>query len=636
MLQIIRDRAQGLIAWIIVLLIIIPFALWGINQYFQNDADLSVARVNDAGIPARDFQLVYQQVQAFRKSLMGDNFNAAFMDENDMKRDALDRLIRREVLVQSAIDAGLRVGDSQLRQTILEHEQFQQNGKFDQELYLRILNAQGMSAGKFEASLQRDLLANQMLAGFAETALAMDYELDNIQRIRDQQRKIGYLTLKVDDYLDNAQVSDSEIADYYNAHLDRYAVPELVSVDYLELSASSLVRNIKVDEETLRKMYEEQSASFSVGEERHARHILIKVDENADDKAIEAARGKAQDVLSKIRAGGDFKKLAKKFSEDAGSAAEGGDLGFFARGVMVKPFEDSVFATPVDGVSDLVKSPFGFHIIKLEDIKTGHTKSFGEMRAQLEQEYKARKVDEHFFEQADLLANLTYESPNTLANAAQELSLPVNTTGLFSRDQGQGIASNPKVREAAFNNDVLEAGNNSETIELGQNHLVVLRIKERKPASTLPQEEVKGQIISQLRRDKAVDTAKSAGDSLLKRISNGKSVELLADEMKIKWKKTGFIGRNDATVTPEIVQAAFKIAKPVGSGPVSKGISLSSGDYAIVAVYETRDGNPAAVDEAARETLRASTMRTNGQQDSSSLYEGLKKRAKITEYPDRI
>ena len=239
MLQIIRDRAQGLIAWIIVLLIIIPFALWGINQYFQNDADLSVARVNDTGIPARDFQLVYQQVQAFRKSLMGDNFNAAFMVENDMKRDALDRLIRREVLVQSAIDAGLRVGDSQLRQTILEHEQFQQNGKFDQELYLRILNAQGMSPGKFEASLQRDLLANQMLAGFAETALAMDYELDNIQRIRDQQRKIGYLTLKVDDYLDNAQVSDSEIADYYNAHLDRYAVPELVSVDYLELSANS-------------------------------------------------------------------------------------------------------------------------------------------------------------------------------------------------------------------------------------------------------------------------------------------------------------------------------------------------------------------------------------------------------------
>jgi peptidyl-prolyl cis-trans isomerase D len=383
-------------------------------------------------------------------------------------------------------------------------------------------------------------------------------------------------------------------------------------------------------------LYEEQRANYGVGEERRAKHILIKVEEDANDQAIEAARTKAQDILSKIRTGEDFEKLAKKYSEDAGSAADGGDLGYFARGVMVKPFEDAAFSMSVDEVSDLVRSPFGFHIIKLVGIKSGHTKSFDEVRAQLEQGYKERKAEEEFFEQADLLTDLTYENPDTLSVASQELNLPIITTGLFTRNNGQGIASDPKIRETAFSTDVLEARNNSEPIDLGQNRLLVLRIKERKMASTRPQNEVRDQIISQLQRDKAKQAAVDAGEALLQRIIKGENVELIADELKLEWKKTGFIGRTDTSVSPDIVRAAFKMQKPQSSSPVNKGVELTSGDYAIITVYEVKDGDPSAVDKAARESLRTSVLRSNGQQISNSVFEGLKQRAKITEYPDRL
>ena len=370
MLQFIRERAQGLIAWVIVILIIIPFALWGINQYFRGGAEQPVAKVNGVGIPHRDFQRAYQQVRAFRQSLMGQNVNPALMDENEMKQDALRSLERTQILAQAATRAGFRIGDEQLGQEITQQQQFQNEGKFDPQLYERLLGAQGISTAEFEAGLKQELLAKQMLSSFTDTGMVLDYELDNILRIKNQQRKIGYLTLKSEDFIDEVKISDDEISTYYQDHLDRFAVPEQVSIEYLELSAGNLAQKIQVDEDTLHKLYEEQKANFSVGEERHARHILIKVDENADDKAVEAARSKAEEILKKIRSGGDFANLAKKYSDDSGSAAEGGDLGFFGKGVMVKPFEDTVFSMKVNVLNGFIdqlgpKSLFGLQDLAL-------------------------------------------------------------------------------------------------------------------------------------------------------------------------------------------------------------------------------------------------------------------------------
>lgn len=636
MLQFIRERAQGLIAWVIVILIIIPFALWGINQYFRGGSEQPVAKVNGNGIPQRDFQLAYQQERAFRQSLMGDNFNPALMDEDTIKKDALNRLIRTEVLAQAAISKGYRIGDDQLGQTITGLAQFQNNGKFDTELYQRLLNARGMTPDVFEASLRRELLANQVLQGFTDSAMVMDYELDDLLRIKEQQRKIGYMTLKADDFLDDVDVTEDEIREYYESHLDRFDVPERVSIEYLELSADALAQNIQVDDETLRKLYQEQAANFTVGEERRASHILIKVEKDAVEQAVEDARAKAQDLLARIRNGEDFKELAKEFSEDAGSAPAGGDLGYFGRGMMVKPFEDKVFSMDVDEISGPVRTPFGFHIIKLTGVKPGHKKTFEELRSTLERDYKQRKAQEQFFEQADMLADMTYENPDTLSVAANALKLPVTTTGLFSRHNGQGIAADPKIREAAFSTDVLESGYNSEPIEIEQNHLIVLRIKEHKATSTRPLDEIKDQVIILLQRDKAKQAAEKAGQDILKRIGGGESVELVADEMKLEWNKTGFIERTDASITPEIVRAAFTLPKPAGSTPVNNGFMLSTGDYAIVSVYEVRDGDPAAVDVSTRETLKTSTLRADSQLLSDMIVEELKQRADITRYPDRL
>ena len=398
----------------------------------------------------------------------------------------------------------------------------------------------------------------------------------------------------------------------------------------------NLAQKIQVDEDTLHKLYEEQKANFSVGEERHARHILIKVDENADDKAVEAARSKAEEILKKIRSGGDFANLAKKYSDDSGSAAEGGDLGFFGKGVMVKPFEDTVFSMKVNEVSDLVRSPFGFHIIKLEGINPGHGKTFEEVRAKLEQDYKEHQAEEQFFELADRLADLTYENPDTLNIAAQQLNIPVVTTGLFTRNNGQGIAADPKIREASFSADVLEAKNNSEPIDLGHDRLVVLRIKEHKMATTRPLDEVKDQVIKQLQRDKARQAAAEAGKKLLERIDAGENSELLADESRLEWNKTGFIGRNDKSLASDIVADAFKMPRPEKTKPVSAGFVLATGDYAIITVYEVHDGDPASIEASERDALKASTLRNNGQLLGNIVYDELRQRAKITEFPDRL
>ncbi|HFQ92264.1 MAG TPA: peptidylprolyl isomerase [Chromatiales bacterium] len=631
MMHFIREHAKGFFAWLIVILIIIPFAFWGINSYFDGgSADSVVARVNEVEITAREFQRVYVRERARRQEMLGENADPALLNDALIKRDVIDRLVNSESVAQAAIDAGLRVGDTQLAREIIQNPQFQQDGRFDGELYARILNSMGLTEKGFEAEVRQDMLVEQLISGVTGSEFATARELQEVAALVDQERDIAYLTLSPGDFSGEAVPADEEIEAYYEENKDLFSLPEQVSVEYLELSAADLMDGIEVDEDALRRMYEEQEANFVQAEERRASHILITVDPDADEAADQAARDKALQLLERIRSGESFEEIAKAESQDPGSAAEGGDLGFFGRGMMVKPFEEAVYGMSIGDISEPVRTRFGYHIIKLTDIKAQQGRPFEEVRAALEQEYRELVAEDRFYDIAEQLSDLTYEIPDTLEVAAQELDLEIKTSPLFSRHVGEGIASNPKVRAMAFSPDVLEAGNNSEPVTIGTNHVVVLRIKDRRSTSHKPLEDVRDEIIASLQRETSAEKARALGEKIRERMAAGEDPASLAEEYQVEWREAGFVRRDDSGVPGEVLRAAFRMMPPGQDQARIEGVELVSGGYAVVALKAVRDSAVAEGNgEDTEERFKNLVLRKYGAQAGNGVLESIRKRSKI-------
>jgi len=360
---------------------------------------------------------------------------------------------------------------------------------------------------------------------------------------------------------------------------------------------------------------------------------LIKTSDSVSD---EQAKATADDLLQRINKGESFSQLAKEFSEDAGSAALGGDLDYFAKGLMVPSFEEAAFAMKASEVSEPVKSPYGYHIIKLTDIRAGHGESFEDVRDQLLQQYRDEKAEEIFYEAADLLTNLTFENADTLTVAAEELELEIKSSDYFNSGFGLGISSDARVRDIAFSIDVLEAGNNSEIISLSDSRLIVLRIKDRKPVTHRKLSVVSDQIKRQLGENKRADIAQQKGLRIIEQIKSGDKPEKLAKQNMLDWNITGFINRNDSSVDASILSSAFALTPPQEGESSVKGLSLAGGDYAVVMLYDVQSGNVETVANEERDQLRASSARGIGQHVAASILDALKQRAEIKEYPDRI
>jgi len=639
MLGLIRERAQGFIAWVIVILIIIPFALVGVNEYFETDSNVYVAKVNDVSIPEFEYRRVYQGERSFRQSLVGGDLDSPFMNEDSIKRSALDRIVNTEVMSQAANENGFNVGDQLLLQAIAEREDFQTDGVFDAALYNNLLASNNLSPADFEANVRREMMANQFVSGVMGLAIVTDYELDALLKVQEQAREIGYLILKAEALKkagdDAREFSDEEIKAHYDKNIDRFAVPEKVSLEYVTLSSEDLLGDVEVDDEALLELYEDRIDSFGLPEERRARHILVNAAEDASEADVEAARTKAADLLVRVKAGESFEALAKENSDDAGSAIDGGDLGFFGRGMMVTAFDDVTFEMQAGDVSELVKTPFGFHIIKLEEIREDSTKAFAEVRDDLELSFREQQAEDVLFDQLEVLSNLTYENPDSLAIAADQMELTVKKIGFFDQNGGDGIASNPKVRKAAFSSEVM-AGNNSEPLEIDENHMVVIRMDEHQPESYRPLEEVRDDVIALLRDHTAKDATASLGGSLLVKLKEGADATMVAAENSAEWTKTGLINRKDSSMNRELLTAAFRMAKPAEGEVQWKGLKLMNGDYGIIALYQLKEGDLSQVDEAARESLKSTLLRSRSQSEGAFLVDSLKTQAEIREYPDNL
>ena len=635
MLQSLRDHAHGLMAWIIVILICIPFALWGVNEYFSAASQVIVAKVNGDELELKEFQQGYQRYRQQLQSMLGGQIPAAFNEER-LKEQSLNQMVAALLEQQTAAQAGMRVGDRQVSKTIQSLPAFQRDGKFARDLYERQIEANGMTPAVFEEKVRRDILTEQLRQAVAATAFVSKKDADWVAVGDAEKRAIAYIKLSAEPVKAALQIKDEDVLAYYEKHRDRYMSPELVKVLYIELSLTDMAKEVAVNEDAVKAYYDAHAANFTVPEQRRARHVLIQLAKDASASDEAAARTRALEILGQARSGQSFETLATERSEDLGSKAQGGDLGFFGQGVMDPAFDKTVFEMKPGELSEPVRSRFGYHIIRLEEIKAGSTKGFDEARADVEKAYRREQAERQFFDQAEQLATLTFENPDTLEVAAKQLGLSVQETDFFPRTGGAGIAAQEKVFDAAFSPEVLEERGNSEVLDLGDEHAVVLRVKEHRPAERRKLDEVRSEILSTIQSEKAKAIIEERGKALLKRLQDGEDRAKLAAAEKLEWKDVPDLARRTDQVDPALRHSAFRLPRPAGTGPSYGGVALDGGDYALIAVLGVTDGDPAKLSDKERQDTRERLQRSASDAAWQDFIAGLRANADIAIFKDKL
>ena len=461
-------------------------------------------------------------------------------------------------------------------------------------------------------------------------ALATDRELNELIRLRDQQREVSWLVVSGNKLLEDYAPSEEELKQYYEQHKEQWLIPERVKVEYILLGPDVVAKSVEVTDEGLKEYWRQHQAEFHAPEERRVRHILISAPEGADAETEEAARARAQDVYRRLQAGEKFEELARELSQDPGSREQGGDLGWISHGIMAKAFEDAAFALKKGEISHPVRTPFGYHIIEVTEVKSGGEGDFESMRKQVETAYRRHQAEQLLFDKAEKLADLTYENPDELAGAAEELGLKVEESDWFDRNGGKGPLASPKVVGAAFSEDVLQERHNSELIELDDDQVLVLRVVDHEAEQIPAYEQVKEKVAQALRRTKAAELARERGEGIEKAISSGAStLEQMAGKGGWKLMKPRMLGRQATQAPAEVVKKAFGLRRPEAGKPSAAGTALTGGDYAVLVVTAVKDGDPGKLDEAQRKREREQLAQRKGTAQFNLLGRYLREHADV-------
>lgn len=619
MLQTIRDRAQGVFAWVMLIAVGIPFALWGIQNYIDTGTESPAAVVGDREIMDKEVTRAYEQSLS---SFIG----IADFDEKKMKHEALERIIKEEVIAQTAEKKALTADDDQVRGLIQTLPYFQTEGKFDKEKYKIMLSAQGMSANQFAAQIRKALVMEQLQHSLLDTAFVTKDQVDTLLRLKNQERDVEYATVSLK--ASSRVISDTEIDSYYQAHRADFRNEEKVSIDYLSVSLDDIAKTVQVTDEDLKKLYDEQKANFGSPERRKLSHILITLDDKTD-LADKAALAKITNIKQQLAKGEDFAKLASESSADSVSAKKGGELGYLDKDAQEESFSKAAMSLKPGEVSGPVKTSFGYHLIKLTELLPATTKSFDEVKSQLLKTAQQNSAESRFYDIGQKLTEQTYEHPDSLEPAANQLGLKIQSTGVFTRDAGEAIAMDESVRKAAFTEEVLQ-GRNSDPIELSDNKALVLRVKDHQPASDKPLEEVKASIIARIRDQDARAAVAKTAQALLAEVRAGKPLAESAKNMNLPVAKVGAVRRENDKLPNELVVALFKAFRPAADKPSFADVTLENGDQLVLAVTAIKDGVAAANDTKEQISASQFLVRSEGQREFGSFVEQLRQLADVT------
>jgi len=630
LLQSIRDRATGWIAWVIVILISIPFALWGIQEYLSPTSNVAVAIVNGNEVGINEFQRAYQRQRSQLQALLGGSFDINQIDEDRLREESLNQLINDEVVLQAAIAGGMRIGDQQLAHAIQSQEQFQTNGIFSEDLYQVWLRQQGYSPGGFELDLKRSMLAEQLVSGLATSAIVTDREVERAVRMQGQKRLVDTLNVPISRFAD-ASIDEAAISAHYDANQADFVSPEKVKLKYIEISRDAIVAGVEVDDDELRAVYDERKRDLETPEQRSASHILLTIDDGADEDTVAEVSARLEDLKGQIDGGASFEELAREHSEDPGSAGQGGSLGTISRGFMDPAFEDAVFALTLGEVSDPVRSAFGLHLIKVDSISESRLPTFDEVRDRLRAEYQDDKAERMFVDQVDTMATVAFENPESLDAVADALGLTPSVSDWVSPipTSNDGIGRSPAVTAAAFNPDVLTDGFNSEPIELDGSRVIVLRVAEHRPSRQQPLEEVHERIEKLLAAREARKLAEKSGQTLLARLQDGEDAQVVAAESELVWSGDAELTRDARAADMSVVNTAFRLDRPGAGQTVYGGTATGGGSFVIVALKSVSDGTLSGEDKTLRDAARRNLEINAGRAAYDGVVQYLREQADV-------
>jgi peptidyl-prolyl cis-trans isomerase D len=626
MLMDLREKISGWIAYTIVGLITVPFVLWGVGEYFQGGQAQPLATINGQEISQSAFDQAYEQERQRIAQQFGGTVTPEMLEGMGIKRQVLDSLVMREVLNQYAHANGLRVSDAELAGLLRSIPAFQENGQFSQARYEQVLRLQGQVPQGFEPLVRADLVVQQLQDGIAQSAFVTQADVDSYVRLRDQQREIEVYLLPAAQRLATIKPDEAALAAYFKAHQAEFRRPERVRVEQIELSVENLAKLMKPSEDDIRVAYAAYVEAQKQLEARQARHILLAVEPGADESV---ARKTIENLRQRVDNGEDFSKLAEDFSQDPGSAKQGGKLGAITRGMMVEPFEKALFALPkVGAVSEPVRTPFGWHLIVLDGIAPVTAKPLDAVRAQIEQDARLTLAEAQFHDYADRLATLTYEHPDSLLPAAEQLGLSITKSDWLDRAQA-GV--NPKLLQAAFSDDVLKQGRNSDVLDLGNQQSVVLRLLEHEDAADQPFASVRAEVEKRLIEQELSKAMQAEAETVRLAIAQAGDIAPPAGAQR---SFTGAIKRQSREVEAEIARAAFAMPPSVAGSVSTQALRLPSGDYAVVRLLSVKPGEPALVAADERQRLMQELRRNQAMADSAVFDAYLRAKAEITQRQD--
>ncbi|MCW8158603.1 peptidylprolyl isomerase [Stutzerimonas stutzeri] len=618
MLQNIRDNSQGWIAKTIIGIIVVLLALTGFEAIFNATSNSqNAAEVNGEEISRYDLDQAMNMQRRQLAQQLGQDFDASLIDDRLLRDAALGSLIDRMLLLQSAKSANFAFSREALDQLILQTPEFQVEGAFSPARFDQVIQQMGYSRLQFRQLLEQEMLIGQLRAGISGTGFVTDQQVESFARLEMQTR--DFATLTVPAQHETIDVSDEQIQKYYDDNADRFRTPEQVIVEYVELKKESFFDQVEASDEELQELYQKQIANLA--EQRRAAHILIETGGELSDAE---AKAKIDEIAERVKGGEDFAVVAKEVSQDPGSANEGGDLGFAGPGVYDPAFEDALYALGEGEVSAPVQSEFGWHIIKLLGVQSPEVPSFESMKPELVRELKAQQVEQRFVETSKQLEDAAFEASD-LTQPAQDLGLMVQTTEAFGRDGGEGITANRQVIQAAFSEEVLVDGANSSVIELDPDTSIALRVKEHLKPAPIPLADVRDDIVQQLQRSLAAETARTQGEQLLADLRQGQQPDG-------QWQSVEAATRSQEGVAPALLQAVFRMPRPEQQDkPNYSGVALSNGDYVVVRLNGVNEPEAALSDEEKLNFRRFLASRV-GQQDFAAFRQKLQAEAKIEKF----
>ncbi|MDD9857234.1 MAG: SurA N-terminal domain-containing protein [Gammaproteobacteria bacterium] len=620
MLTQIRERATGWLAWVIVILITIPFALWGIQSYFGNPADIPVATVNGEEIPLYAY---YNELSRRRQALLsqtGGNIDPAVLESPEMRNEVVQSMILTRLLVQYVHERDYRLSDQRLKRRIQSNPIFLNDGRFDPGLYRDLLRNSGYSIQSYESQERDSATVDQLNAALIDSSFVTESEINRLLSLQAQTRKTDYVIVPAERFASESGVSDEEAQQYYQDNLAEFEQPARARVDYIELGIDNLARAVEPTDAEISEVYEQTSGRYRQPETRKVSHILFAVEPDAGDRERADILAVAEGVLAEAQSGADFAELAKTHSDDPGSKGRGGDLGVVARGQMVEPFEVAVFDMTEDEIRGPVETRFGYHIIRLTELQEERQKPLEEVREEVAEEAGRAQAEALFVELSETFENLVFENPDSLTTAAAELGLEIRRTGWFTEQGGGqeseedgGLTDQIQFRRAAFSEDVLNNDLNSAALALGFDRLVALRKNDYQEARTRTFDEVRDDIKERLQQQQSAQKAGELGDKLVTDLSGGEFdwAQMLEDQ-QLESQTLAEVRDLVPESLAKLGDAVFSQAAPEPEAAAYGGVFLDNGDYAVYALNEVVPGELENIDDTQRLLLRDQLLARDG------------------------